>query len=815
MGLAAAGRAAAGGALSISIFRSSILGADGVGAAACLPSPYGLALASSGPLSGLLLLADTGSGTLRTINPASGAVSTLAAAPPLLVPAAVALNAAGTIAYVTEGAPANALVAVNLSSGAVTVLAPAAGGAALAAPAGLVLTPAGTALIANAGDNGIVSAALPTATPPPAVPSSSYPPVIGGGSAPGFADGFSTSARFSSPAGAVLDPANGALLLIADTGNDAIRLVNLTSGLVITLAGNGVVGAANGEGSAASFSAPSAVAVDPISVSALSTPGFSALVYVADTGNNLIRVLNVTALAGGGFAVIAATLAGGGAAGFTAAGSASGVGSAATFFAPTNIVASGGMLYVSDACTGLIRAVHEATGVVTTVAGGACPAGAVSFTDTCAGAGAAATIPGATSCLVGPGSITVGSSGLLYVLSPATGAITIVNASSSTTRSLAGVNPAAAVTPTASPSASPSTSCTASASISASATLSLSRSASLSASASLSGSSSSTPSLSRSSSRSLSNSASATPSATATRSPASATAASTAAATASASLTVVASIAALASALPAGVSADPTLSLVSASLEIAGVSLAFVSSASMSSTTACVISNIVALAQNQPQALVSAALAGSVDVSQISLVFSAWRSTSRRQLALRAAAALQPPRPPPRRLQPAAEACGGLNATSVATSSVSLTVTIGFPAGLIDLILSQGTLASGAAPTRGGLLSLIAGLLQQVTQSGSACTAAFVAAVANCTGVPPTITTVVSVSSLGGAAPAASGSPAAAGHSQLGLGLGLGLAALVGLLVLTACFLGGSCVRSQSKQYRLRHSGQDSSRSPA
>ena len=72
---------------------------------------------------GLLYVATPGSGAIRTVDPVTGAVATLTTAPPLVAPAAIAFNAAGTIAYVTEGAPANAVVAVNVSSGAVVVLA--------------------------------------------------------------------------------------------------------------------------------------------------------------------------------------------------------------------------------------------------------------------------------------------------------------------------------------------------------------------------------------------------------------------------------------------------------------------------------------------------------------------------------------------------------------------------------------------------------------------------------------------------------------------------------------------------------------------
>lgn len=60
-----------------------------------------------------------------------------------------------------------------------------------------------------------------------------------GGSEPGFQDGSSGDARFNAPQGLVF---GGSRLLVADTGNHAIRLIDLDSGSVSTLAGTGRIG---------------------------------------------------------------------------------------------------------------------------------------------------------------------------------------------------------------------------------------------------------------------------------------------------------------------------------------------------------------------------------------------------------------------------------------------------------------------------------------------------------------------------------------------------------------------------------------------
>lgn len=125
--------------------------------------------------------------------------------------------------------------------------------------------------------------------------------------------------------------------------------VAAASSSVVTLAGSGSVGATNGVGAAASFNNPQGVA-------ARSVNG-TAVVYVADTGNNLIRKIDAATGA-------VTTLAGS-----TTGGYADGAGAAALFSQPAGVAIDGnGNAYVADAGNHAIRKITPA-GQVCTVAG--------------------------------------------------------------------------------------------------------------------------------------------------------------------------------------------------------------------------------------------------------------------------------------------------------------------------------------------------------------------------------------------------------------------------------------------------------------
>jgi sugar lactone lactonase YvrE len=109
---------------------------------------------------------------------------------------------------------------------------------------------------------------------------------LAGSGRPGNADGTGPEASFSGPRGVTVDGAGN--VYVADTGNNKIRRI-AAGGVVTTLAGSGSPGAADGDGVAASFSGPFGIAVD-----------HSGNLYVADTGNNLIRKITLTGVCGAG-----------------------------------------------------------------------------------------------------------------------------------------------------------------------------------------------------------------------------------------------------------------------------------------------------------------------------------------------------------------------------------------------------------------------------------------------------------------------------------------------------------------------------------
>jgi len=220
----------------------------------------------------------------------------------------------------------------------------------------------------------------------------------------------------------------------ADVENPMTATTNaaLSATTVTTLAGSGSIGSTDGTGAGASFHFPVGAAVDALGN-----------VYVADYGNNLIRMVTsagvVTTVAGSGAkgwadgtgtgasfsapwgvaldssrnlyvadkgnnrirkvtsAGIVTTLAGS-----ATLGSADGTGSAASFNNPTGLaVDASGNIYVADYGNNEIRKITS-TGVVTTWAGNAILSGSTDGTGTAAS-------------FYGPSGITVDSSGNLYV----------------------------------------------------------------------------------------------------------------------------------------------------------------------------------------------------------------------------------------------------------------------------------------------------------------------------------------------------------------------------------------------------------------
>jgi sugar lactone lactonase YvrE len=154
------------------------------------------------------------------------------------------------------------------------------------------------------------------------------------------------------PAGVLLE--GSGKLLVADTLNNRITEILLSTGIIHTLAGNGTVGF-SGDGSAAVNASlqPGGLAVD----------GLGNL-YIADSGNNRIR--EVLASTGK-----IQTIAGNENSGFTGDG---GLAVSSPLQCPVDVtIAPGGNVLIADSCNYRIREVNAMTGVIQTVAGNGQP----------------------------------------------------------------------------------------------------------------------------------------------------------------------------------------------------------------------------------------------------------------------------------------------------------------------------------------------------------------------------------------------------------------------------------------------------------
>jgi hypothetical protein len=167
------------------------------------------------------------------------------------------------------------------------------------------------------------------------------------GSSDGYADGSGTSAKFIQPLGVTTDGNDD--VYVVDASNNRIRKITIsgTAATVSTLAGSGVYGFLNGNGSSAQFSYPFYIAVDG-----------SGNIYVSDYWGHRIRKITIS-----GTTSTVTTLAGSGTLGY-----ADGTGVSAKIQNPSGVTVDGnGNVYVADE-SNRIRKVTSA-GVVTTLAG--------------------------------------------------------------------------------------------------------------------------------------------------------------------------------------------------------------------------------------------------------------------------------------------------------------------------------------------------------------------------------------------------------------------------------------------------------------
>ena len=264
---------------SVDIFGS----ADGSGTTARFRELSGLVSDAAGNLFGV----DSVDCTVRKISPA-GDVTTLAGlgldyttGSTDGAASAARFNALGGTAVGPAGDvfaadPLNSTIRRIAPNGIVSTLAGSAGhagsvnGAGSAArfqvPSGVATDHAGTVYVADSGNHTIrrISATGDVTT------------LAGTAGVFGSVDGTGAAARFSNPYAIAVDSAG--TIYVGELGNYTIRKIS-PAGDVTTLAGlAGISGNADGQGSAARFSRPESIAVDA-----------AGIVYVADTGNNVIR----------------------------------------------------------------------------------------------------------------------------------------------------------------------------------------------------------------------------------------------------------------------------------------------------------------------------------------------------------------------------------------------------------------------------------------------------------------------------------------------------------------------------------------------
>jgi sugar lactone lactonase YvrE len=103
---------------------------------------------------------------------------------------------------------------------------------------------------------------------------------LAGSGTAGFADGIGIAAQFRGPTGMYLDATAGRLL-VADTGNHIVRAIDLTTGMVSTVAGTPAMRGYFGDGG----SATAALLFEPRALTMCANGD----VFVADSGNHRVR----------------------------------------------------------------------------------------------------------------------------------------------------------------------------------------------------------------------------------------------------------------------------------------------------------------------------------------------------------------------------------------------------------------------------------------------------------------------------------------------------------------------------------------------
>lgn len=239
---------------------------DGAGGQAQFNEPRGIAIDEGRKL---IYVADSGNHVIRSVT-FDGVVKTIAGTgrpDDFKQPCGIAVDGAGTVYVADTG---NSRIRQITAAGMVTTIAGdvhegladgPAGKAQFKQPEGITVAPDGALCIADTKNNvvrrlqnGVVS-------------------TFAGTGHGGFVDGSATVAEFKAPSGITCDEAGN--LYVADTANHALRHIAL-NGTVMTLAGSGKAGFADGSLATALFREPAGIV-------------FAGALYVADGGNDAVR----------------------------------------------------------------------------------------------------------------------------------------------------------------------------------------------------------------------------------------------------------------------------------------------------------------------------------------------------------------------------------------------------------------------------------------------------------------------------------------------------------------------------------------------
>ena len=162
-------------------------------------------------------------------------------------------------------------------------------------------------------------------------------------------NGAATLAQLNLPYGVVLDSSRN--VYIADTSNSRIRKIDMSTGIISTIAGTGIYGYSGdgGPATSAKLGGPYGVALNS-----------SGNVYIGDTGNNRIRMIDAST-------GIITTIAGTGSSGYSGDG---GAATSAELSTPSGVALnSSGNVYIASLFGCRFRMIDASTGIISTIAG--------------------------------------------------------------------------------------------------------------------------------------------------------------------------------------------------------------------------------------------------------------------------------------------------------------------------------------------------------------------------------------------------------------------------------------------------------------